>query len=124
MSSDSRLLWMILANQQTMIGMLQRILNEESDMAVDVSKLTAEVQNNSTVTGSVIALLQQLTTMINNIPPTTDKATQDAIDQLAATLSANDQTIADAVVANTPAAQGGPTQTSAPTSGQTSAPGV
>jgi hypothetical protein len=73
-------------------------------MAIDLTAVTAEVAKNTSVTGSVVTLLQQLTAMIQAIPPSTDPVTQAALDQLVATLTGNDQTVADAVVANTPAA--------------------
>ncbi len=73
-------------------------------MAIDLAAATAEVAKNTTVTGSVVTLLQQLTALIQAIPPSTDPVTQAALDQLVATLTGNDQTVADAVVANTPAA--------------------
>ena len=72
-------------------------------MAVDLTAVTAEVAKNTSVTGSVVALLQQLTALIKAIPPSSDPATQAALDQLTATLTANDGTLATAVTANTPA---------------------
>ena len=73
-------------------------------MAVNIDALTAEVANNSTVTGSVVTLLQKLAAEIAAIPPSTDPTTQAALDALTATLTSNDATIAAAVTANTPAA--------------------
>jgi hypothetical protein len=73
-------------------------------MAIDLTAATAEVAKNTTVTGSVVVLLQQLTDLIKAIPPSTDPVTQAALDELVATLTTNDQAAADAVVANTPAA--------------------
>ncbi len=74
-------------------------------MAIDLAAVTAEVAKNTTVTGSVVTLLQQLTALIQAIPPSTDPVTQAALDDLVAKLTANDQTVADAVAANTPAMQ-------------------
>ncbi len=71
-------------------------------MAVSLDALTAEVARNTTVEGSVVALLQQLTALIKAIPPSTDPATQAALDGLVATITANDSALADAVTANTP----------------------
>lgn len=73
-------------------------------MAIDLSKITAEVANNTTVETSVVALLGQLTAIIKAIPPSTDPTTQAALDNLTATLASNDGAIASAVTANTPAA--------------------
>lgn len=106
-----QLLQTIHANQLNMIGMLNRLVTEESKMAFDLTTLTNEVANNSTVTGSVVSLLQQLSNEIANIPPSSDPTTQAALNALVATLSQNDQAIAHAVVVNTPAA---PTPTPAP----------
>jgi hypothetical protein len=92
------------ANQLTMLVMLRSITKQEAQMAIDLTAVTAEVAKNTSVTGSVVTLLQQLTAMIQAIPPSTDPVTQAALDQLVTTLTGNDQTVADAVVANTPAA--------------------
>ena len=88
------------------IGLLNRLISQEKEMAIDLTKLTAEVANNTTVETSVVALLGQLTAIIKAIPPSTDPTTQAALDQLTATLTTNDSTIAAAVTANTPAAPG------------------
>ena len=92
------------ANQIKMIGMLNTLIKQEKNLAIDLTKLTAEVANNTTVETSVVALLGQLTALINAIPPSTDPTTQAALDALTATLTANDGAIASAVTANTPAA--------------------
>lgn len=80
---------------------LNRLINQEAQMAVDVSAITAEVQRNTTVTQSVVQLVQNLADQLANIPPSTDPQTQAAIDGLKATLTANDDAIAAAVTANT-----------------------
>jgi hypothetical protein len=92
------------SNQRAMIGMLQTLTNLEVKMTVNIDALTAEIANNSTVQGSVVALLQQLAAQVSAIPPSSDPVTQAALDALVATLSQNDQTLADAVIANTPPA--------------------
>jgi uncharacterized coiled-coil protein SlyX len=73
----------------------------EKTMAIDLTKLTTEVSNNSTVTASVVALVNLLSAEIKAIPPSTDPTTQAALDVLTSTLAANDNTIAAAVTANT-----------------------
>ena len=98
------LLQTIHANQLVMIGMLKQLLKQENQMAIDLTAVTAEVANNTSVTSSVVTLLGNLTALIKAIPPSTDPVTQAALDQLTATLSANDTSVAAAVVANTPAA--------------------
>ena len=80
---------------------LNILLKRENDMAVDVSALTAEVTRNSDVTASVVTLVNNLAAQIAAIPPSTDPATQAALDDLKATLAANDDAIAAAVTANT-----------------------
>ena len=72
-------------------------------MAVNLSSITAEVANNTSVTQSVVTLIQNLAAQIAAIPPSNDPTTQAALDQLTATLTANDSAIAAAVTANTPA---------------------
>lgn len=89
-------------------------------MAVDLTTITAEVTNNTTVTASVIQLLNNLTTIIKNTPPSTDPVTQAALDQLTSTLNQNDTAIANAVAANTIA--GPPAPAPAPTPTPTPAP--
>ena len=91
------------ANVSAILAMVKQIAAKEAQMAVDLTAVTAEVAKNTSVTGSVVALLQQLTALIKAIPPSSDPATQAALDQLTATLTANDGTLATAVTANTPA---------------------
>jgi hypothetical protein len=90
------------------LAALTRLMNtlilKEAKLAVDLSALTAEVANNTSVTSSVVTLLGNLTALIKAIPPSTDPVTQAALDQITATITGNDTTIAGAVVANTPAA--------------------
>ena len=71
-------------------------------MAIDLTKLTAEVAANTTVTTSVEALVNNLAAQIAAIPPSSDPTTQAALDALVQTLNANDTGLAAAVVANTP----------------------
>jgi len=86
----------VLANQLT-------ILKQEAIMAVDISALTAEVTNNTTVTGSVETLITSLAAQITALASSsTDPATQTALNALVATLQQNDTGLAAAVVANTP----------------------
>ena len=74
-------------------------------MAVDLTTLTAEVTNNTSVTNSVVTLVQNLATQLAALAAGTgDAATQTALNALVATLQNNDTAIAAAVTANTPAA--------------------
>lgn len=84
---------------------LGQLTARENSMAIDVTKLTAELTNNTNATNAVVALVQTLAADLKAIPPSSDPVTQAAIDAAVATLTANDATIAAAVVAGTPAAQ-------------------
>lgn len=93
----------VLAAVARLQASVNQLLTLEQKMAVDLTAITAEVTNNTSVTQSVVTLLNNLTAIIKAIPPSTDPTTQAALDQLTATLKANDATIASAVTANTPA---------------------
>jgi len=82
---------------------LNAIIAKETQMAVDVSALTAEVTRNSSVTASVVQLVNNLAAQIAAIPASNDPVTQAALDALKATLTSNDDAIAASVTANTPA---------------------
>jgi small-conductance mechanosensitive channel len=86
-----------------MTAKLNTIIAKDTQMAIDVSALTAEVTRNSDVTASVVQLVNNLAAQIAAIPASTDPVTQAALDALKATLTANDDAIADAVTANTKA---------------------
>ena len=81
---------------------IDALTKKDMAMAVDLTAMTAEITKNTTVVGSVEMLFAQLTALIKNIPPSTDPVTQAALDELTATLVANDAAVAAAVVANTP----------------------
>ena len=86
------------------IAILNQLLNQEKTMAIDLTKITAEVANNTAVDASIEQLVQNLAAQIAAIPVSTDPVTQAALDQLTSTLTTNDAAIAAAVTANTPAA--------------------
>lgn len=69
-------------------------------MATDLSTLTAEVTNNTNVTASVLALIQNIEQELTDAG--TDPA---ALAALVQTLQTNDTALAAAVTANTPAAK-------------------
>ena len=94
----------VLRNQGTIITLLNEVLQMENKMAIDLTAMTAEVANNTSVTASVEQLVTNLVAQIAAIPPSSDPVTQAALDALTATLSGNDTSIAAAVAANTPAA--------------------
>ena len=81
---------------------------ENREMAIDLTALTAEVANNTQVDTSIVQLVQNLAAQIAAIPPSSDPTTQAALTALVATLQSNDAAIAAAVTKNTPAAPAGP----------------
>ena len=90
------------ANQLVITAKLNQLLTQETKMAVDLTALTAEVTNNTTVDGSIITLLDNIVTQLQAIEAGSgDAATQTALNALMATLQNNDASIAAAVVANT-----------------------
>lgn len=84
--------------------LINRISTQERHMAIDLASITAEVAKNTTVTASVVTLVNNLAAQIAAIPASTDPVTQAALDALTATLGTNDTAIAAAVTANTKAA--------------------
>ena len=82
--------------------LVNQVLKQENKMAIDLTSLTAEVANSTTVTASVKQLIENLAAQIAAIPPSTDPVTQAALDALTSTLATNDAAIAAAVLANTP----------------------
>ena len=108
--------WQREVNQKldVLTAMVQQLIKEQQ---MDISALTTEIANNTTVTASVESLLANLTAEIATISSgSTDAATQTALNALVATLQANDAGISAAVVANTPAAPA-PAPAPAPASG-------
>ena len=84
------------------IHLLTLQLNQETRMAVDLTALTAEVANNTTVDGSIMQLVANLAQQIAALAAgTTDTATQAALNALVTTLQQNDAAIAATVTANT-----------------------
>jgi hypothetical protein len=98
------LLNQIYVNQQNILDQLNVIKGKGTQMAINLDALTAEVQRNTDVEKSVLALVGNLVTQLNAIPPSSDPTTQAALDALKQTLSDNDDALAAAVTANTPAA--------------------
>ena len=92
------------------LALIHAISKQENTMAIDLTKLTAEVAANTSVTTSVETLISNLAAQIAAIPTSTDPATQAALDALVQQLNANDTGLAAAVTANTPA----PPPTAAP----------
>lgn len=73
-------------------------------MALDISKLQADVAAEADAVQSAITLLNGLTQAIADLKnQTNDPAMQAAIDDLATTVETQKQALSDAIVANTPA---------------------
>jgi small-conductance mechanosensitive channel len=87
-------------------------------MSVDLSKLTQDVAAMQTVTQSALTLIQGIAAQLAAIPPSTDPATQAALDQLSTELESNTKALSDAVAANTAA----PAPTPAPATPPAEAP--
>lgn len=94
-SVDSRL--------DQVIGLLNTILTKDTNIMATIQDVQAAVAAESTVIDSVEVLLTELTAKIGALP-TTDPATQAAIDGLVADVTAKSAELAAAVTANTPAA--------------------
>lgn len=71
---------------------------------LDLTKLQAELTRETDAEVAVEKLLTDLTAAIKAIPPSTDPATQAALDDLTAKFAANTDGLVAATVANTPAA--------------------
>ncbi len=99
--------WYTWGDLQAQLNRIESKLNsslaKETKMAIDLTALTDEVANNSTVTASVVTLVNNLAAMVAAIPASTDPVTQAALDSLKTTLAGNDAAIAAAVTANTKA---------------------
>jgi len=86
----------------TIIAKLNQLLKQEAQLAVDLSKLQAEIAHNTDVAASVVKTLNDLAAIIRNFPPSTDPQVQAAVDAMNATLEANDAAMAGAVTADAP----------------------
>ena len=77
---------------------LNLIISKQDQTMADLTQLTTDVQNNATVIGSAVTLLQGLKQQL-------DAAGTDAtkLAALSSSLEAQTQSLADAVAANTPA---------------------
>jgi hypothetical protein len=87
------------------LALLILVVKKESAMALDLTKLTADVQKQTDVVDSVETLLTGLSQAITDLKnQTSDPAVQQALDALATQIESNSQKLSDAVTANTPAA--------------------
>lgn len=78
---------------------LDRLIQEDHTMALDLSNLTAAVNNEQTVDQSVLALINQIVAELQNT-----NGDQAAVDALTASLQTEASSLSAAVSANTPAA--------------------
>lgn len=81
------------------IRLLKLILKKEQETMATLADLKAQVEAEETVQTSLITLLTGLADQVKNLAPT-----QAAIDELAAKIQADTDTMSAAVVANTPVA--------------------
>lgn len=83
---------------------LQTLVDKDTHMAINFTDLIAKVSTLETAQASAVALLQTLNTELKAIGgQSTDPQTQAQIDALTQRLDADGQTLAQAIVANTPA---------------------
>ena len=85
-------------DEQTTDQKLDLILKEITEMALDLTALTAQVQANTAVEASAVTLIQAIAAELS--ASTGDPA---AIAALAAQLNSSAQALASAIAANTPA---------------------
>jgi hypothetical protein len=81
--------------------LIRQILQEDKQMAIDLTAQTAAIAANTSAVNSAAAAITMIEGLLNAIPPSNDPVTQAAIDNLTATLNANNATLA-AAVATTP----------------------
>lgn len=87
-----------------MPDMVFGILKKVNTMALDISKLQADVAAEADAVQSAVTLLNGLTAAIADLKnQTNDPAMQAAIDDLAGKVESQKQALSDAIVANTPA---------------------
>jgi hypothetical protein len=91
----------ILANTRETAGLLRLLAKQEKEMSGEIDSLKTNVEQNTTVTGSAIALLQSLKTELDAAIASGDMS---QVQALSDKIGANDQALADAITANTPAA--------------------
>ena len=93
----------VIAQQARIYALLTKQGALAMGLKEDVDNLVAEVEENTTVVGSVQTLLTQLTSMLTSLKDQiADPAAQAALQQAITTLDANNKAIAAAVTANTP----------------------
>jgi hypothetical protein len=91
----------VLAKLDDVITVFQQ---EEEQVSLDLSALTAAVQSDTDATSSAVTLIQTLASEITNVA-----GDQTAVNDLATQISSAAQSLAAAVTANTPAAPPAPT---------------
>ena len=79
---------------------LDLLLKQEATLMATVGDVQNAVTSETTVVGSVVTLLQQLSTMLKAAIASNDPA---ALQAVVDSINSNAQTLADAVTANTPA---------------------
>ena len=97
MGSSDKILWRL----DYIISLLWALLREEIKVAGELDALRAQVANTTSVEQSAITLLQGLKTALDNAIASGDPG---ALVDLSAQLGVGAGALADAIVANTPAA--------------------
>ncbi len=92
-------------------------LRNKEEMMADLSQIRSEVEENSDVTSSAVALLNDLSARLSEIADDPEE-----VRALAEQLSSQTDALAAAVAANTPAAPEGPTEPTEPTPGEGETP--
>lgn len=110
--TNSEKLDAVLARLATIERTLLFVLRQEGiemaqidDLNAQLANMDAEIERQTTVNQSAVTLLQQLKAAVDNIQTAPDLSAAVAMAQaISAKLGTNDQALADAVTANTPAA--------------------
>ena len=92
----------LIKQQATIIGLLTKQGALSMSMKDDIDALIAEVEQNKTVQGSAIAMIEGMSEMLSNLQgQVTDPQAQAAIQQAVAALDAQSKELAAAIEKNT-----------------------
>lgn len=84
---------------ETINRKLTTIIKQEKELMSEIDTLTTDVENNASVTDSVVTMISGLAQQIRDL-----SGNPAALQELANSLEASTKKLSDAVVANTPAA--------------------
>jgi len=88
------------ARQAAMLRLLNQLVTQENRMAINLDAINAAVTQTQGVEDSTLTYVQQVVAYINSLPPSNDPATQAALDDLTAKLTAKANETAAAIAAN------------------------